>query len=194
LKESLTYILKARFGIIFTAVTGAVAMLITAGIFAFPVMNMYRYVIGDPERTKSEAAEILRQNFVRSSTAKFEIVSLITAAVCAALIAKNASGFLKANGVSKATSSKTLHFYILITALILAAENLLLRLCLVRNTIFINSISLKTMISGDRTYDVLADRPSVISEFAGAAVYLAAALLLMYAAVLFATRPRSDKD
>ena len=48
MKESFTYILKARFGIIFTAVIGAVTMLLTVGIFAIPLMNMFRYVLGDP--------------------------------------------------------------------------------------------------------------------------------------------------
>jgi hypothetical protein len=194
MKESLTYILKARFGIIYTAVIGAVTMLLTVGIFAIPLMNMFRYVLGDPGRTKSEAAEILSVNFERSSTGKFEIVSLIAAAICAALLAKTASGFFKANGVSHKTSSRTLYTYVPITALILTAENLLMRLCLVRNTIYINSRSLKTMIFGSGTYDVFADRPSVISEFAGAAVYFAAALLLMYTAIIFVSRTRSDAN
>ena len=194
MKESLTYILKARFGIIFTAVTGAVTMLLTAGIFAIPLMNMFRYAMGDPGRTKSEAAEILSVNFERSSTGKFEIVSLIAAAICAALLAKTTVGFFKANGVSRKTSSKALYTYVPITALILTAENLLMRLCVVRNTIYINSLSLKTMIFGSGTYDVFADRPSVISEFAGAAVYFAAALLLMYGAIIFVFRSHTDTD
>lgn len=194
MKESFTYILKARFGIIFTAVIGAVTMLLTVGIFAIPLMNMFRYVLGDPGRTKSEAAEILSVNFERSSTGKFEIVSLIAAAICAALLAKTTVGFFKANGVSRKTSSKALYTYVPITALILTAENLLMRLCVVRNTIYINSRSLKTMIFGSGTYDVFADRPSVISEFAGAAVYFTAALLLMYGAIIFVSRSHTDTD
>lgn len=194
MKESLAYILKARFGIIFTAVTGAVTMLLTAGIFALPLMNMYRQLIGDPGRTKSEAAEILSVNFERSSTAKFEIVSLIAAAICAALLAKTASGFFKANGVSRKTSSKALYTYVPITALILTAENLLMRLFLVRNTIFINSVSLKSMIFGSGTYDAFDDRPPIISEFAGTAVYCVTALLLMYAAVFFVSCSHTETE
>lgn len=194
MKESLTYICKARFGIIFTAVTGAVTMLLTAAVFALPLMNMYRYATGDPTTTQSDAAEILRVNFERSSMAKIEIVSLVAAAICAALLAKTASGFFKANAVSHRTSSKALYTYVPITALILTIEDLLIRMCLVRNTIFINSRSLKTMIFGNWIYDVFADRPSVISEFAGAAVYFAAALLLMYTAVFLVSRSLNDTD
>jgi hypothetical protein len=191
MKESLTYIFKARFGIIFTSVIGAVTMLLTACIFALPLMNMYRYAMGDSGRTKSDAAEILSVNFERSSTAKFEIVSLIAAAICAALLAKTAYGFFKANGVSRSTSSKALYTCVPLTSLILTIENLLIRLCLVRNTIFINSRSLKSIIFGSGTYDVFADRPSVISELGGAAVYFAAAILLMYGAVIFVTRQQT---
>ena len=192
MKESLRYIIKARFGILFTAVTGAVTMLLTAGIFALPLMNMYRYAAGEPETTKFEAADILRLNFERSSTEKFEIVSVIAAAICAALLAKTASGFFSANGVSRRTSTKALYTYVPITALILTAEDLLMRLCLVRNTIFINSRSLKSMIFGGGAYDIFADRPSFISELAGASVYFAAAILLMYAAIIIVSRSRAD--
>ena len=188
MKESFGFVLKARFGILFTAAVGAVSMLATAGIFALPLMRMYSYAAGDPNLTRAEAADILRQNFERSSTAKFEIVSLIAAAVCAALLVKSATGFYKANGVSGRTASKALYLAVPVTALLLTGEDILMRLCLVRNTIFINSRDLLQTILGHKAdYDVFADSPALTLELAGAGAYFLAALILMYA-VMFVYR------
>ena len=48
------------------------------------------------------------------------------------------------------------------------------------------------MIFGRGAYDIFADRPSFISELAGAAVYFAAAILLMYTAIIIVSRSRAD--
>lgn len=193
MKKSFGHVLKARYGILFTAAVGAVSMLVTAGLFALPLMRMYSYAMGDPEMTEAQAMDILRQSFERSSTANFEIVSLITAAICAALLARNALGFFKANGVSGRTASGALYSSVPVTALLLTSEDLLMRLCLVRNTIFINSRDLLRAVMGQSAAcDSFADSPALTAELAGTGAYFLAALFLMYA-VMFACRPWRDR-